>query len=54
MFWIKVYIFWSNQGVNTTDSRGDKGTTVRYSSKKWHYREGEGTTLRYFAVSGKF
>ncbi|GFZ79678.1 hypothetical protein GCM10008018_26530 [Paenibacillus marchantiophytorum] len=29
-------------------SRGCTGTTVRYSSKKWHDREREGTTFRYF------
>ncbi|GGA03376.1 hypothetical protein GCM10008018_56690 [Paenibacillus marchantiophytorum] len=42
------------RGVTPAASRGRKGTTMRYFSQKCHFREVEGTTVRYYAVSWKY
>ncbi|GGI45245.1 hypothetical protein GCM10008018_11130 [Paenibacillus marchantiophytorum] len=49
---LQSYMFWSERGVAPADlCEQREGTTVRYSSQKYPYRGGEGTTIRYFAVS---
>ncbi|GGI43702.1 hypothetical protein GCM10008018_03440 [Paenibacillus marchantiophytorum] len=55
MMMIEVFLddmFWGERGVAPAAlCEQSQGTAVRYSSQKYPYRRGEGTTVRYFAVS---